>query len=128
MNKRKELSENTSTQGYTFVKNTFGRWQSKARFVIEQIIGKHLTPNDHIYFKDKNKQNHAPDNLVLINTKTKDKIVFDSSNLNVYYISSIPTWSMLYDSCLSCKTVNKPHASHGLCRNCYMRKYRRKNT
>jgi hypothetical protein len=39
----------------------------------------------------------------------------------------INTWSEDHACCVSCSTTERPHKGHGLCTNCWHRKYIREN-
>ena len=127
MVEKKELgSEYTTPMGYTYVKIGERKRQLKTRTIVESILHRQLLPEEKVYFRDRNNQNFEVDNLVLINVKTKDKIVFDKNNLEVHYLSSVPTWSLLQDTCTQCNKSSFQYAGKGLCRNCYQKKYRTK--
>jgi hypothetical protein len=69
-NKAKLGDERTSKNGYVYVKTTTG-WELKHRLAAEKVIGRKLADNERVTFKDGNRDNLMPDNLVVSIIKGK---------------------------------------------------------
>jgi hypothetical protein len=95
---------------------------TKARYIVQQILGRQLHKYEKVFFK-KEKNNFLLDNLVLMNFSNKTQTTFDMSDVDEWLITSIPTWSRLYEVCISCNLNTKKYAGRGLCINCYMKTY-----
>lgn len=62
--------ERKSPNGYTYVKCVEG-WVLKHKIVLEKHLGRALLPNERVRFKDKDRNNLDPDNLIVYTIRDK---------------------------------------------------------
>jgi hypothetical protein len=82
------------------------------RLVMERHLGRHLEPWEHIHHRDENRANNDLSNLELV-TRAEHNSRHKSP----------PGWSFKHAACVECGTTATPYAGHGLCRNCYNRRW-----
>jgi hypothetical protein len=63
--KSEEGSERTAPNGYHYIKEN-GKWRLKHHVIMEKTLGRPLMEWERVTFKDRNKDNLSPDNLVLV--------------------------------------------------------------
>lgn len=56
--------ENVSANGYTYVKTSTG-WILKHWLVAEEKLGRPITKSDRVSFKDRDRTNFDPDNIII---------------------------------------------------------------
>jgi HNH endonuclease len=94
----KDGRETVSANGYTYVR-VGGRWRPKSHLVAERALGRSLREGETVRFKDGDKTNFDPDNLMVTNgpaRSTEAKIVKliskrnDITDLLVELINELP--------------------------------------
>lgn len=73
-----------------------------------------------VHHKNKNKSDNNLDNLQTLCYPCHGKIHAMGDRVN--------RWSVNYDSCIECGTTEVKHTGHGLCHNCYSRKWKKGRT
>lgn len=53
---------------YEYTKLDNGKWELTHRLIAEQKLGRKLRPNERVKFKDNNRSNLDPDNIVVTET------------------------------------------------------------
>lgn len=77
---RAEVGTRRKTQnGYWTTKTEVGIWKYDHQLIAEEKLGRSLDPDEHVYFKDKDKDNLDPDNIV-VDTVIKHVPSLDSLN------------------------------------------------
>jgi len=56
--------ENVSANGYRYVKTSTG-WRLKHHLVAEETLGRPLSPDERVSFKDRNRENFDPKNIIV---------------------------------------------------------------
>jgi hypothetical protein len=77
---------------------------------MEQHLGRKLTVNEVVHHLDDDRLNNDISNL---------KVMYRGCHGQMHF--SISKWSLNYDACTSCGTVEIEHEANGLCKKCYRR-------
>ena len=65
-------AERVSANGYRYVKVSDGEWRLKHHIVAEKyVLGRPLKDDERVTFKDKDRKNLAPDNIVVVKKGTR---------------------------------------------------------
>lgn len=82
----------------------------KHRFVMEKHLGRQLLSEEIIHHINGIKDDNRIKNL---------KIVTSSNQMKEHKLPETQ-WSLNYEHCIKCGTIDKKHAGNGLCTKCYM--------
>lgn len=100
------------SQGYRYVR-TKDKLRYEHRIIMETALGRVLQRQEHVHHINHDKLDNRLDNLRVLNNSDHQKL------------HQMCGWAKKYNACVECETTTTRHYSHGLCRNCYMRWYRR---
>lgn len=67
-------TETVNANGYTQVKTEDRGWVGKHTLILEEKLGRKLRPGERAYFRDGDKSNLHPDNIVHSETRSKKSI------------------------------------------------------
>lgn len=110
----------TSVQGYIRVHSRDGNHRGEHRRIMEQIIGRALTRDEHVHHINHDRTDNRPENLV---------VLIKEEHLRLHAeewrgVKKITRWTAAHERCIECGTNERPHGGQGLCRRCYGRQYR----
>ena len=105
-----------STHGY-FMIHIPGRGHVKEhRYIIEQYIGRELTDAEVVHHRDGRKWNNDISNLEITNRV---------NHARIHNPGKGDRWSLQFDCCQSCGTIESKHDGKGRCKRCA--EYRRRH-
>lgn len=109
-----------------WLNKTLGRWmvcvngkqQYRARYVMEQHIGRPLARDEHVHHRNGDKLDDRIENLELIGASEHARLHLPDRQAarGARYGDQ---WSGRSDRCAGCSTSDRPHYALGLCRTCY---------
>lgn len=87
-----------------------GKHVLRYRLVMEQYLGRYLSPNEIVHHKNGDCTDDRIENL---------EVMSQSDHAKLH--STIDRWSRKCASCIECGTTSVKHQGNGLCWNCYAR-------
>ncbi len=101
----------------SLVPGSKNRYALDHRVVMEKFIGRSLRRDEVIHHISGDKTDNRIENLQIIHPNEHSQLHAD--------ILKAGLWAIGHPCCIECKTTERKHAGHGLCRNCFMRSRRR---
>jgi hypothetical protein len=102
--------------GYVRVNHADGKHGLEHRVIMEAHLGRPLRHDEHVHHLNEDKADNRIENL---------RVVSASEHKRLYHPQpKIERWSRNHDACVECGTRDHPHGGNGLCKACYLRRYR----
>lgn len=90
------------------------------QYVMEQMLGRLLEPDEEVHHKDRNRQNNDPANLQLFSSSREHVLLLHHEEEK-----EIRSWAgyLGFAQCLRCASTDHPHFTRGYCKKCYHHLY-----
>jgi hypothetical protein len=105
-----------SPEGYVMLNLTDRRNVAEHRYVMEQFLGRALSPDEHVHHINGVKTDNRIENL---------QIVSPSEHMRLHAPGQhrVRRWAFKHDRCIECGTTDQRHQGHGMCGSCYWKWY-----
>jgi hypothetical protein len=108
-----------NTQGYVVI-TVDGERVQEHRYVAERMLGRPLRPDEVVHHRDRNRTNNDECNLQVM-TRSEHMTLHAREDES----RRLTQWSKAHTACVQCGTTAVKHQGDGLCRNCYMVRWKR---